>query len=162
MGRNCTPHCLQVSYPLLCTKSFFFVFFLSTLLWSSFVPKPHPTFNHLQCRKADIAWHFILREHNIIEKCPEITVGVLHIVQLTTRLQSVVAEHAWSGLEGLRWCSCLVTAAQWPWGVSAGGRFRVREAQRMYKVQDGLGITYLLYRSNRNCNNTVNLLRIYL
>ena len=29
-------------------------------------------------------------------------------------------------------------------GVGVGGGFRVREAQRMYTVQDGSGFTYLL------------------
>ena len=46
------------------------------------------------------------------------------------------------------------------WGVAVGGGLRVREAQKMYKVQDGSGITYLLYQYNSNCNNTVNLLHI--
>ena len=55
-----------------------------------------------------------------------------------------------------RICSCLVTGAQQPWGVSAGGGFMAREAQRMC---NGSGITYL-YRCNSNCNNTVNLLWI--
>ena len=40
--------------------------------------------------------------------------------------------------------------------VAIGGGCREGEAQRMYNVvQDGSGITYLLYRCNRNCNNTV-------
>ena len=46
------------------------------------------------------------------------------------------------------------------WGVAVGGGLRVREAQKMYKVQDGSGITYLLYQCNSSCNNTVNLLQI--
>ena len=65
------------------------------------------------------------------------------------------------GIGELRWCGCLYsydcTGAV---GVEVFGVFGVREAQRIYKVQDGSRITYLVYQCNSNSNNTVNSLQI--
>ena len=66
----------------------------------------------------------------------------------------------WGG--GAEAVSCLVMAAQLPWWGGCGGG----EVQGEGSLEDVQGsgwlrnITYLLYRCNSICNNSVNLLQI--